>query len=1114
MRVRMVVAFVIVAALAVAAQTSRGGIVGTVADKDGNPIEEAKITATNTATGLSRDTMTAVDGDYALSDLPLGDYTLTVLKSGFQTPTMTGIHVTLSRTELVNITLAAGNLQQKPELNAEVPPVTTVNNRLGGSLEAPQISELPVNGRDFKKLLTVAPGTNMDPSGVSDSPGSFGVVAVNGNRGRANAFVLDGVDVGDRYHNQPAMNQSAASGIPTTLLPLDSIQELAVVSNADATYGRNSGSTVNLVTRSGSNDLHGSLFEYFRSDGLDARNYFNPAPNPKNRFHNHQFGASAGGAIFPDKTFWFLAYEGQREHVASPQRVTVPSLTQISANAPLCTGPKCINDVINNILSLNPWGPLPVVGDDPLNPASPHTAQTTLLTTNRLDNGIGKIDHHVFANDLVTARYFFGYGKQNTPQSVLGGNDVLPGYNTIVPTRVHSGALTYTHVFSPKLVADVRGGWTKLFEIFSPQDLSLNPALIGLNTTANPNDYGLPVIKVGGLATLGTNQSVPRGRTDTNWDFAADFSYNSGRHNWQMGVDYGRVRVAQYFDANHRGTLTFDTLADFLAGAGSSGTRTFGDTHRNTYQGNWAFYFQDHFRFTPRITVNVGVRWDYFGILGESRNLLSIFDPSVGLQQIGTTTAPSSLYPKDKNNFAPRLAAAYDVFGSGKTIVHAGWGLMYDQAPQDLFTGQIPFNTSNAGPAYNGVGSSPVLYGTLDPGAFLTGPSPCTPNQIVIPNTNPAVCTGPVFTNFTARDVFTVSQKLRTPYIQNYNLNLEQQVGTSGSVMVGYVGSLGRKLFRYRDINQPNGLTGVRPFDLGPFTSQGTQYRIVNQVETTANSSYNAVEAQFRTRNLRGFSSVLNYTYSHSIDNASDGQDYVPNASLPDNSSSSGGNRGNSNFDARHRFTWYFNYKLPEASVMRWLTAGWGLDGIVTLSTGMPFTVTDFNVINTTQLVPGTPVGEFVERPYVVGNPFSNTRSPAQFLNLSAFQAPCSVAPTLIAGVYQCSGGTPHYGSEGRNQFYGPRYRNFDFAFTKDTKITERVALQLRLDVFNVFNHPNFANPLLPTRSVDWMQNGIDATGRGQGFLPLTATPDVAAGNPYLGGGGPRNLEVGVRVKF
>ncbi len=1116
MKVRAILAFVIGITTAMAGQTFRGEILGQITDAKGAAIDEAKVTATNTLSGLIRDTLTDIKGQYALSELPLGTYKITVVKTGFRSPTLTDIHLVLTRPARVDLSLAPGDVEQKSEQMSVIPAVNSLTNTLGGALEGAEISQLPLNGRDYKKLLTSVPGSTQDFTGENDSPGSPDTVAVNGNRGRSNYFLLDGANINDPYRNTPAINASGASGAPATLLPLDSIQEMAVLTTNDPQYGRKSGAVANLVTRAGQNELHGSIFEYFRNDALDARNYFNAAPAPRDIFHNNQFGGSAGGAITPDKTFWFLGYEGQRERVSSPESVTVPSQAQILASAPACGAVNpmdCVNPIIRNILSFDPWGAVPQIGDAPGNPASAHTFQTTLPTTNRSDNAIGKIDYHLFASDLVTARYFFGYGKQNAPFGVQGGAGLLPGYNTTTPTRVHDGALSYTHVFSQKMLVELRGTWNRFFDTFSPSDLSFVPSAAGLNTTTNPNDYGLPVINVGGFTTIGTNQSIPRGRRDTSWAYATNFAYNTGRHTWRFGADYDRASVNQYFDLNHRGTLSFATLNDFLAAIPAGGSRTFGDTHRTTNQSNFAFYIQDSFRFTSRTTVNGGLRWDYFGVIGEDNGLLSIFDPSVGLQQIGATNAPSGLYPKDKNNFSPHLGVAYDVFGTGSTILRAGWAMLYDQFAQDIFAGQMAFNTSNAGPAYNDIGLKPVLFGTVDPFAFQVTPGPCTGAQIAVPNT--ASCTGPVYSNFTASDVFTVSKKLRTPYVQNYNVNVEHGLGGHTTITIGYVGSLGRKLLRYRDINQPNSATGVRPLDFGPFTTQGTQYRIVNQLESAANSRYNSVQGRLRVRNLRGFSSTLNYTYSHAIDNASNALDYVPNASLPDNSFNPGGERSNSNFDARHRLTWLFTYKLPSNGSFPLLTSGWGLHGIITLSSGMPFTVNDFNVINTFQLNPNAPVGEFIERPDVIANPLGN-RGPAQYLDLSAFKAPCSVAPTFVpaAGVYECLGGTPHYGSEGRNQFYGPHYRNVDLAFTKDTKLTERVNLQLRLNVFNVFNHANFANPLLPNSVANWAQNGIDATGRGVGFLPLTATPDVGAGNPFLGNGGPRNLEIGARVTF
>jgi hypothetical protein len=330
---------------------------------------------------------------------------------------------------------------------------------------------------------------------------------------------------------------------------------------------------------------------------------------------------------------------------------------------------------------------------------------------------------------------------------------------------------------------------------------------------------------------------------------------------------------------------------------------------------------------------------------------------------------------------------------------------------------------------------------------------------------------------------------MRTPYVQNYNLNIEHQLGSNTALVVGYVGSAGRKLFRFRDINQVNPFTGVRPFDLGPFTSTGEKFGIVNEFESSATSAYNSVQARLSVRDLHGFTSIINYTYSHSIDTASDGQDYVPNAALPDNSYNPAGERGNSNFDARHRFSWLFNYRIPGTTTLHWLTSGWGLDGVLSLSTGMPFNVNDFNNFNGS--------GEFIERPNLVGDPFAGTHTPNAFLNLTAFQAPSGT-----------------FGNLRRNAFYGPHFRNFDLALSKENKITERVAMQLRIDVFNIFNHPNFSNPLNPNDVVDWTSNGIDPTGRGIGFLPITVTPDVGAQNPYLGGGGPRDVQVAVRFSF
>jgi hypothetical protein len=534
--------------------------------------------------------------------------------------------------------------------------------------------------------------------------------------------------------------------------------------------------------------------------------------------------------------------------------------------------------------------------------------------------------------------------------------------------------------------------------------------------------------------------------------------------------------------------LDFGSLADFLSGTLSGGRAASGNSNRFTFQNSHAGYVQDTFRWGPQLTLNLGMRWDFFGVIGEKNNLLSNFNPAVGLVQVGSPGLPR-LYDRDWNNFSPRLGLAWNVHGKGKTVVRAGWGLFYDAFSQDFFAGQLPFNTFNPGPAFNPVGPSPILF------SFSTVP--------VIQNNVP------IFTDFLDSDVFAVDPNLRTPYIQNYNLNIQRELFKNGVLEVGYVGSTGKKLFRYRDINQPvnPSVSSARPFDNGPFAPSGGTFFYVNQLETTAFSNYNALQTSFSVRDRRGFSTQVNYTWSHSIDNASDGQDYVANATQPDNSFCTRCEKANSNFDSRHRFVLTASYAIPNFSESYpRLGKGWQLNTVVTISSGNPFHLTLFDDYNNT--------GEFFPRPDLIGDPYAGTRAPDRFINLAAFAVPCTLDPAGDGSAASCIPGTWHFGSLGRNALRGPGYHNVDFSIFKNTDITEKLRLQLRAEIFNIFNHPNFSNPLLPGFSAD-MTSSIDpATGRGTGFLPITVTPDVGIGNPFLGGGGPRNIQLALKLIF
>ncbi|HVG18227.1 MAG TPA: TonB-dependent receptor [Blastocatellia bacterium] len=1075
-----------VCAAPVAAQTFRGTILGTVTDPRGDVVVGATVTAKNLGTGVERTTVTDDAGNFAIPELPIGSYEVGVQATGFQAAKVTDVRVEVASERRVDVALSVGG-SDTITVTANAVQVETTNNTLGGTITTKEVVDLPINGRDFMKFLTLVQGTTADPSGATDSPGSFGLFSANGNRGRSNNYLLDGTDMNDGYRNLPAINEAGVFGTPATILPVEAIAEAAILSNFEAEYGRNSGAVVNIVTKSGTNDFHGSVFYFLRNDALDARNFFNPKPDPQTNFSNHQYGGAVGGPIRRNKTFFFTAYERQHERVGLNSVARVPDPREIAALG----GPR--NPVIAALLARNPW-------PTPNRPVALFDQSPNLFVTtpakNDVTSVIGKIDHSFNEQNQLTGRYFIGDSDQSFPLAILAGN-VLPGFNTVTPTRAQMVSLSYLKVLSAKKVNETRLGYNRFTQGFFPEDRDFDPRSIGLNTgIQGAQDFGLPFIRIrndpnfgSSLASLGATLSVPRARVDTNWHFIDSFSWKMTRHEIKMGYEFRRTFINAFFDAGYRGRLDFASLEDFLSGTLSGGRAAVGDSRRNTFQNSHAGYVQDTFRWSPRLTLNLGVRYDYFGVIGEKHGLLSNFDPQRGLVVVGEGGL-DRLYDRDLNNFSPRVGVAWDLNGKGKTVVRAGWGLFYDTFSQDFFVGQLPFNTFNSGPAYNPVGAAPILF------SFST-----------VEQIRPGV---PVFTDFLDSDVFAVDRRLRTPYVQNYNLNVQRELLKNVVFQVGYVGSKGTKLFRYRDINQPvnPAVSTARPFDNGPFAPSGGTFFYVNHLETTANSNYNALQTSLALRERHGITSTVNYTWSHSIDNASDGQDYVANATQPDNSFRADQERASSNFDTRHRLVWTFSYDLPTF----WrdhprVGGGWQLNGVLTLRSGSPFHVNLFDDYNGT--------GEFFPRPDLVGDPYAGTHTPDNFLNLSAFKVPCTLDPSGDGSAASCIAGTQHFGSLGRNALIGPGYSNFDFSLFKTTAITERVKLQIRAEVFNLFNHPNFSSPLLPGFSADASFNGIDpVTGRGIGFLPITVTPDVGIGNPFLGGGGSRNIQFAFKLTF
>jgi hypothetical protein len=703
-------------------------------------------------------------------------------------------------------------------------------------------------------------------------------------------------------------------------------------------------------------------------------------------------------------------------------------------------------------------------------------------------------------------------------------------------------AISYVSVINPNMVNEARVGWNRFAEGFFPEDRSFNPTTIGLDTvgpntinSSNPYNFGMPVINIDGLPQLGADKADPRQRVDTNWHFIDNISWKVGRHDIKFGYEYRRTSISQIFNRTFRGRLKFQNqhdssgnlitsgLQEFLAGTPTAGTQGIGDTNRNTVENSHAFYLQDSFRVNPRLTLSMGLRYDYFGIVQEKHQMFTNVDPTSG---IVFPVGAGRLYEPDYNNWAPRLSVAWDVTGKQKTVVRAGYGIFYDATSQDMFLGHLPFSSSfDPGVAYSGLpGIGQISF---------SAPS-STPFQVCNPST-PSTCV-PVFQSYSPMgDAFGIDPHIRTPYLQNYNLNLQQQLTRKVVLQVGYVGSQGNKLWDFRDINQPGQAT-ITACDLGQLPAcpqagihDGTVPRLITNnlfyiywEESAAKSSYNSLQTTLRVDNWHGFTSAVNYTWSHSIDTASDGEDYVPNAAQPTDSTTPHLNRGNSNFDVRNRLTWNFIYRIPDAKDSRWklLRNGWGLNGILTVQDGQPF-----HMILETYDFDGA--GTYFPKPDIVGPVHYNYGDPTHFLDLSTFAVPCTPVSTGFDGTSgSCTPGTRHFGNLGRNSLVGPPFRQLDFSMYKDTNLTERLKLQLRFEFYNLFNHPNFANPIWPNFLSDPTQvsitppagsnntNWYASRGRLNGFLPLTTTADVGPGYPFLGGGGPRSIQIAAKFTF
>jgi len=1125
-------------------QTFRGTILGTVTDPSGNVIAGATVKARNAGTGLERTVTTSSNGGYTIPELPIGTYTVTVTQGGFQTSVTSAVEVNVATERRVDVQLKIGQVNQVVEVSGEtLPQIETTSDDLGGVITAQVAEALPVNGRDYTKLIYLNPGVAGSPDQISDSPGSFGEFSMNGARGRSNNYLLDGTDMNDGYRNDPAINQAGVFGTPATILPIDAVAEVNVLSNFTPEYGRNAGAVVNIVTKSGSNSWHGSAGEYFRNNALDARNYFNESNQPKAKFHNNQFGASVGGPIIKDKTFFYLDYEGQQEAVGVVTVSSVPTGTASDGSL----SPDDASDpsgVIQNLLARHPWPAPNLVNPNPGLVSDAGKASVISPSYNKLTSMILKIDQNFNASNILTGRYFFGDSVQSFPLALAAGGGQLPGFNTFTPTRVQLASFSYVHTFGTNKVNELRYGWNRFAEGFFPDDSSFSPSSIGLCAATStdlcngsaPYDSGLPVILVSNVAQLGSNSGNPRNRIDSNDQVLDNFSWKFNKHDLKFGFDFHRTTVTQpNYDRNFRGRLTFNGdneesptgtgIGDFLAGYVDSGFQYSGNAARHTFENNFGLYVQDSFRVTPRLTLNYGLRWDYMGVIGEKNNLLSnvtsldLAGSSFTLTQVGQPGL-DKLYNPDHKDFAPRVSIAWDVTGKGKIVIRSGFGVFFDAVSQDMVIGHFPYSPYfDPGPAYN---NFPYTNGT----GFDIVATPALGGQIG--SGVPLYSNDPADACLPECDAFAFDRNIKTPYMENYNLNIQQQLTSKMAIQVGYVGSQGHRLWRFFDLSQPtNAQVTAADLDCGCILNYGVPRNYIGgnypygafyllQQNSTGQSNYNALQASFRVNSWHGITSVLNFVWSRSMDNSSDGEDFEPNAAQPNDSNQPNLEYGPSNFNIPKRLTWNFSYEFPkQGGDWQRLKNGWGIDSVLNLQSGQPFQL-NYNFEG--DFSGG---GNGFDRPDVVGPIHYDSKHPLNYLDLSSFAIPCTISGAATGSDQDCVPGTRHYGNLGRDALHGPTFKEWNFAIYKNTAITEHLKMQFRADFFNLPNHPNFANPFLPSYIADpgiagFTTATVDGTSRevGAGPYPISATGDVGIGNPFIGGGGPRGIQLAIKFTF
>jgi hypothetical protein len=1102
-RVQWCLLSVILVELGAVAQQITGNIHGMINDPSGAIVQSASITATQVETGLTRTVVSDRDGSYLLVELPVGHYRLQVVAQGFQKYLQEGISLDVNESATVRVHLKLGLTSQQVEVNANATLVQSTVSSIGETVMEREILDLPLDGRDFSQLGTLQPGVVPLTPGLLEAGGPARAqegYAVDGQRPESNNFMIDGAD-----------NVSSVDGGFVLKPPIDAIAEFKILShNANAEFGRNTGSTTNIVTRGGSNSLHGALWEFFRNDVMDASDYFTQSVQP---LKQNQFGATIGGPIVKDKTFFFGYYEGFRNRQGESVPATVPSVAERQGNfAEECTaGFDNTTGLCNNAAQQLTFFGMPVPFNEmtlftPINPIAtnilgffplPNSGENTYIGTQTLvennDQFGVRVDHYLSPADTLNFRYMYSAGPTTDPLSPVGAN--VPGFPVGEYDRAQNFVTQDTHIFSPNKIGVARFSFLRNTFLLDEHLNHESPSALGFQYEPTlPLAAGPPFVQIGGYASAGDPITGPRYTYQNTFDLSGSLSWIHGRHDLKFGAGYRRDQINALQGIASNGFFVFSTFpysdgfASFLSGNPVVFLQGGGNFSREIRDRAVDAYAQDSYKVTSRFTLNYGLRYELPFPTTEVHNEVNLFVPGAQSQVVPNAPAgllypgdhysgqgvPAGLIPAQKTAFAPRFGFAWDPRGDAKTVVSAAYGIFYE-----------PYYTGEGGPIQDPVSSPPYLKTQQ-----ISFPINSFANPFYTPNPFSQAFPEPM-------TLLVVTPHLKLPYAQDWNLNIQHSLGADWLLQVGYVGTTGVHLPRFTEgdpavfipgldstgqpISNENNVNQRRLYSGCTLTSNANVpcvYSSVGEIASIANSSYNAFQTSLRKRFGHGLSFLASYTWSHSIDDVSSfnitgsaSQPVAGENDLAQDPFNLAAERGRSMFDSRNRFVLSYQWNLPfwnrPTNWYQQALGNWQVNGIVTVMSGGPFTVFDSNDVSLQGTAPEI-TGFSANRPNLIGNPNNGPRTPQEWMNVDAFQ---QLQPDPL-GRFQV------FGDEGRNVVDGPGYANWDLSAFKNIPVLESKQFQFRGEIFNFFNHTNLRLPVSDISSPNFGQIQQDVSPR------------------------------------